>query len=351
MPHSDLGQIIRRHVNRSLRGLDRLELWLVSAIIAILAVRLFLEITGYPQVGGSKLHVAHVLWGGLLMAVGMIIMFTLLGKLVEGLAVVTGGIGFGLFIDEVGKFVTKDNDYFFQPSVAIMYTVFVILYMGVRWILTSARYSSTEYLVNSIDEMRELPIGASTREEKKLVLYNLGRSDAGDPLVAGLHEVMARYDPESAGRAGRFVRWKNSFYDWYRGLTAKRWFTKVLAGFFILQFIGTIGIVLTLMFDPGELDPQIDAFGFSDWAIFASNVVSAVYITWGVLLLRRSRLEAYAMFERSVLVEIFIGQMFLFYKDEFGAIPGFVFYLMLLLAIRFVIQREKSEIIGSAIAS
>ncbi|MEK6536152.1 MAG: hypothetical protein AABZ63_01555, partial [Actinomycetota bacterium] len=57
------------------------------------------------------------------------------------------------------------------------------------------------------------------------------------------------------------------------------------------------------------------------------------------------------MFERSILVQIFIGQMFLFYKNEFSAVPGFTFYLLLLLAIRFILQRENSELIGAAIAS
>ncbi len=331
--------------------MDRLELWLVSAIVTILVVRLFLEITGYPQVGGSTLHIAHVLWGGLLMAAGTIILFTFLGKQLEALGTLAAGIGFGLFIDEVGKFVTQDNDYFFQPSVAIMYTVFVIFYMAARWVLTSYHYTQTEYLVNSINEMRELPAGMTTGEEKELILYTLGNSDARDPLVRELKRVMDRVSTSGEGEPGPFVRWRDGFYQWYRRLTANRWFTKAVAAFFVLQFVGSMGVLLTIMFDPGELISQLDSFGFSDWAILASNIISAFYITWGVLLLRRSRLEAYRMFERSVLVQIFLGQLFLFYKDEFDALPGFVFYLLLLLAIRFIIQRERSELIGAAIAS
>lgn len=341
---------IRKFLNRNLRGMDRLELFLVSAVVTILVVRLFLELTGYPQVGGNTLHVAHVLWGGLLMAISIIILFTLLGKKAEAFGTLAGGIGFGLFIDEVGKFVTNDNDYFFQPAVAIMYVTFVFLYLISRWFLTSTAYSDTEYLVNSINEMRELPIGVATEEERSLILFYLGKSGSGNPLTGKLNEIATSTTTSAPGKPGPFLRVRKRLFGEYRNLTAKRWFMPAIKVFFILQFVGSLGMVLTLLLDPGEILSQFDAFGFSDWAVLASTVISAVFIALGVLSLRRSRLEAFRMFERSVLVQIFVGQLFLFYKDEFSAIPGFVFYLLLLLAIRFIIERERSELISAAIA-
>jgi hypothetical protein len=38
--------------------LDRL---LVSAVVTILATRIYLELTGYPQIGGEGLQIAHML--------------------------------------------------------------------------------------------------------------------------------------------------------------------------------------------------------------------------------------------------------------------------------------------------
>lgn len=38
---------------------------------------MLLAVAGYPQVGGGGLHVAHVLWGGLLMGVGLVLMQTI----------------------------------------------------------------------------------------------------------------------------------------------------------------------------------------------------------------------------------------------------------------------------------
>jgi hypothetical protein len=61
-----------KHLTRAADA-DLLDTFLVSAIAAIVVIRIFLEATGYPQLGGG-LHIAHVLWGGLGMLVAIVLL-------------------------------------------------------------------------------------------------------------------------------------------------------------------------------------------------------------------------------------------------------------------------------------
>src|SRR5207245_8137076 len=120
-----------RHLARAADA-DLLDTFLVSAVATLLIIRVFLEATGYPQLGGNGLHIAHVLWGGLGMLVAIVLLLLFLSSSTRLVAALVGGAGFGAFIDELGKFVTSDNDYFFKPTAALVYVTFVLLFLAVR---------------------------------------------------------------------------------------------------------------------------------------------------------------------------------------------------------------------------
>ena len=84
---------------RNARAGDLLDVFLVSAITSLLLVRFYLYITGYPQLGYGSLHIAHMLWGGLLMMAAIVITLSFLGIKSRQLAAVIGGAGFGVFIE------------------------------------------------------------------------------------------------------------------------------------------------------------------------------------------------------------------------------------------------------------
>lgn len=59
-----LGQVrpkLRLLAGQNVQAVARLELFVIFAVTAILGTRAFLALTGYPQLGGNGLHVAHML--------------------------------------------------------------------------------------------------------------------------------------------------------------------------------------------------------------------------------------------------------------------------------------------------
>lgn len=123
------------------------------------ALHELLWLTNYPELGGHGLHIAHLLWGGFFMLVAIGLLLTFLGRPVRRTAAIVGGIGFGFFIDELGKFVTQDNDYFFRPAAALIYLIFVGLFLLARAIRESDRFGVDAPLPNAVDLLAEAARG------------------------------------------------------------------------------------------------------------------------------------------------------------------------------------------------
>src|SRR4030043_1505642 len=100
---------------------------LLSSVATVSIVRSLLALTGYPQLGGSTLHIAHVLWGGLILYIAAILPLIYLNPRLHIVGAVLSGVGVGLFIDEVGKFITRQYDYFFPAAAPIIYVFFLLL--------------------------------------------------------------------------------------------------------------------------------------------------------------------------------------------------------------------------------
>ena len=54
-------------------GARSVRLVAVAFGVTVVVTRLYLALTGYPQIGGGNYHLAHALWGGLLLMVGGIV--------------------------------------------------------------------------------------------------------------------------------------------------------------------------------------------------------------------------------------------------------------------------------------
>jgi hypothetical protein len=150
-----IGGRVRKPVRRR-RAQRYLLITLLSFAISVAGTRLFLELAGYPQLGGGDLHVAHVLWGGLLLFAASLLMMILANRWVYLTGAILAGLGVGLFIDEVGKFITQTNDYFYPAAAPIIYALFlltVVIYLQVR---RPPTYDARAELYRALDGMTEL---------------------------------------------------------------------------------------------------------------------------------------------------------------------------------------------------
>ncbi len=132
------------------------RLTLLSFAVTVAVTRLYLTLTGFPQIGNGTLHIAHLLWGGLVLFSSALLMLLYSNRWVYTLGSILAGVGMGLFMDEVGKFITRTNNYFFAPAAPIIYTLFlliILLYLEVR---RKPRRDARSELYRTFDMLQEV---------------------------------------------------------------------------------------------------------------------------------------------------------------------------------------------------
>ena len=349
--------VSRRHRKSPARHIQLGELqdtFLISAVAMILIIRLQLFLTNYPSLGGGKLHIAHLLWGGLLMMIGLGLMFTLAGRRWRQPAAVIGGAGFGFFIDEVGKFVTSDNDYFFKPSAAIIYIVFVCLYFLARWTRERRGFTEEEYVAGALDVFTDAAVREFNEREKRQALELLEK--AGDhPLVGPVRDMIERAPAGPELPPSRFARWSAAARGRYERWSRQRWFRRIVVGvmatFASLEALAVLLVVVAGVLYLAGADVTITLGAtFAQFCETISQFVASALVIVGLVRLRQGRtLDAYQWFDRSLLIQIFVGQVFAYIDQSFVATWGFLICIVLLISVRFMareeeeLQRERGE--------
>jgi len=213
----------------------------------MLAIRAYLRLTGYPQVGGRGLHIAHMLWGGAMMVGAIFALLACLGRRAKQFAAALAGVGFGFFIDELGKFITRDNNYFFRPTFGIVYLIFVALYLLSRAIARLRPLSRREYLVNAVDMVIDLLEDGATPEEAARARAYLDRSGAEGALADGLRETIgaaARRERERPSARARYWRAIRRVYRRWAGRRRFEWLVgAVFAADGIVALLLALGLV------------------------------------------------------------------------------------------------------------
>ncbi len=352
----DTEKLFPHFARRPVRNADIGQLqdtFLISSVTMIIVIRLQLWATNYPQLGSGRLHIAHLLWGGLFMLIAIILLLSFLGRPWRRPAAVIGGVGFGFFIDEVGKFVTSDNDYFYKPSAAIIYIVFILLYFATRWMQTRRGFTEQENLFNAIDMVAEAARGGFDDHDRTRALTLLEHAGSG-PLVGPVRDVVERTQAVPARPPGRLALAYRTATARLGALVEQRWARLLIVwGFAIwtaLIFLAVLVLVTSLGFKVGGAESAFrsDRLGqltIPNLASLASSTISAVLVTIAIVKMRRGdRLGGYRMLGRAMLVQIFITQTFIFVESSFSAISGLLGSILLLIIIRFSEHHEAERV-------
>lgn len=315
----------------------RFDVFLVGTVGAVLVTRGYLAASGYPQVGSGTLHVAHVLWGGLAMAVALVLGALRSGPRARAEVALLGGIGFGLFLDEVGKFVTRDVDYFFRPSFAIMYTVVVLLVLVVRELVRRREVSDGTRLVDAAQAVTDLLRGeldAATRDARLRRLDEVTAHRETAELLRALLLATppsdpARFSPDAVARAvrrrGRRV---------LQAVLARRWLVRTVVTVLALGALLTVlSTALVVAVDPGELS------GTTQWVgVVTGATASALLLAGAVALVRRRTAGGLRLLRAALLIDLLVTDLLTLATSQLGGLPDVLVDLVLLAAVGASLQ-------------
>lgn len=324
------------------------ELFFVSSIVAIIFIRLSLKITGFPQLGAGDLHIAHMLWGGLCMMVSLVGFMLFLNDDFKPPLAVLGGIGFGTFIDEIGKFITKDNNYFYQPTFAVMYVIFVFLFLLYRSIEKNQNFSKDEYLVNALEELKEVAIKDLDRDERVKALGYLSQSHKHNDISKFMHKLFSGLKELPEAQKSYYAIIKHYFTGWYRYFLRQPWFLNTVVVLFVLRSLwylltGSLAIVEVVRnLIAHTLMEYLAPINVLQTLQVSALLVQAVFTILGAALIRKSRRQAYVYFKNSVLVSLFVLQIFNFYRDAATALMLTIGDLLVLSIVNYMIKKEES---------
>ena len=327
---------------------DRLELMLVAAVTTVLAIRGFLHLTGYPQIGGGGLHIAHLLWGGLGLTGALVITLSALGRRPFTGAALLGGIGLGFFIDEIGKFVTSDNDYFYKPAVALIYVVFLGLVMILR-IVRTRPIGEDAALANALTMMADAYHRGMDADARQNILAMLDRASPDHELAPQIRRAVLAAPLAAPADLNPYDRARTALARRYADFAATRTFRRI-------TLIGSVAYVVTVV--PAlaavavEHNLDADDGGIRVALTFATSLLVVVLTLLATLqLLRRNTLGGFRWLRTATVASLVLSQPVTFWYEEFAALPSFAVSLLLYTALNYAIHREEELARGTAAAT
>ena len=346
---------------RRLGADDYLLITLLSFALSVSLTRLFLWLTGYPQLGGGTLHVAHLLWGGLLLFIAALLPLIFANRWVYQVVAVLAGAGVGLFIDEVGKFITSSNDYFYQPAAPIIYAFFllcVLVYLRINQ--PPPRRARTELYaaLEAIQEVLDRDLDVRERTELEARLRYIA-DQKEDPQLARLSEELLHFLTSNwvsiaPTPSSRLLRLREKLRA-----TEEHWLTRQRARVILAIGLGVLGIASAVNFfrlilynlQPGPFGRSLVfrmeagvglGYAYIYWYFMLGvfhGITSLLFIASTTMLVSRRESIALGLSFYALLAHLTILDLLMFYYFQFDTILFAILQFGLVLAVFYYRKR------------
>ncbi len=249
--------------------------------------------------------------------------------------------------------------------------------------------SRTECFANAFEIAKHASIGGLGPEERQLAFGLLDDCESADS-AENLRAILLQMPPAGSSRSPLLVRSKDVLDRFYEYITTKWWFTSAVVGFFafvsitslstlvavvewslaLWLWIGGGALILASLFWSRRIRVRYLNIVVSvaivivsilmtwailgslkqkplilvDWAQLSFPSISGVITVIGLLLIPVSRLRAYRMFRRAILISIFFTQVLAFYEYQFLALAGLLINIAILLALRYMLSNEQAKL-------
>jgi hypothetical protein len=302
---------------------------LLSFAASVSLTRLFLQLTGYPKLGSGGLHIAHVLWGGLLLFVAALLPLIFANRWAYTWGALLAGIGVGLFIDEVGKFITQNNDYFYPPAAPIIYAFFLVTALVYLQVRRPPSHDARTELYHALDEIQEVldrDLDVLERDELETRLRNIAAQPEypdlarlATELLEFLHSRGLHVLPD---RPTLLERTQGALEAWMsRHIDRARLRLAIIVGLGLTGIIA-MGKLIGLMassLGPATLQQALDEMAA------ASSITNHTPLSWFI---------ARLVLEGSIGLALLIGCVFLMVRQERrGLLIGYCALLLSLTAV------------------
>lgn len=323
------------------------DTFFITAITTILLIRFYLKVTGYPVIGSSTLHISHLLPGSLLMLASVLVLLAAVNRAARGFAAFLAGLGFGFVWDELGKFITKDNNYFFHATPGLIYITFVILYLVVRY-ASQRKLTENDYIANVLDLLKDAAIKDLDVREYEHARQLLSRVSPDHVLYDTTKAMLESVKPSPMRQPSLLDKFINGVKWPLLALSRQRYFPGLVLS--VALIYGFVSLAAAAFFFAGATLPdsrhvirllqgdESDIAGAIAALISASLSIFAAFRYFGGKVRR-----AYRLFEQSLLVNIFMGQVILFFKSQGVALAWLAVTLLLLVNLELLSAEKPTK--------